>query len=88
MTKYFCPCCGYDTLTVEPPGTYDICPICFWEDDPFQYNDPTFTGGANRVSLVQGQMNFENYGVCDKDMAKDVVKPTETNKRNPTWKKF
>ena len=88
MVKYFCPCCGYDTLTEEPPGTYDICPICFWEDDPIQYKDPVFKGGANRVSLIQGQMNFEKFDACEKDMTKNVVKPTKNNKRNPTWKKY
>jgi hypothetical protein len=26
-----CPCCGYYTL--DGRGGYDICPVCFWEDD-------------------------------------------------------
>jgi hypothetical protein len=30
--KYTCPCC-YKTLGEEPPDTYEICEICFWEDD-------------------------------------------------------
>ncbi|MEV5113035.1 hypothetical protein MRBL20_001149 [Peribacillus frigoritolerans] len=34
--KYTCPCCGYKTLDEEPPGTYDICSICFCEDDGVQ----------------------------------------------------
>ncbi|MGE7024447.1 CPCC family cysteine-rich protein [Solibacillus cecembensis] len=25
--------CGYRAFDDEPPGTYDICKICFWEDD-------------------------------------------------------
>jgi len=33
-------------------------------------------------------MNFEKFGACEKDMAKNAVKPTKTNKRNPTWKKY
>jgi len=28
---YSCPCCGY--LTLPERGAYDICPVCFWEDD-------------------------------------------------------
>jgi len=32
-STYPCPCCGYLVFT-EPPGSYDICSICFWEDDP------------------------------------------------------
>ena len=27
-TRYACPCCGYLTLPEEPPGTFDICPVC------------------------------------------------------------
>lgn len=28
-------CCGYKTLTKKPPGTYEICSICFWEMTTF-----------------------------------------------------
>ena len=31
--KYKCPCCGYFTL--DERGEYDICPVCFWEDDAY-----------------------------------------------------
>lgn len=34
--KYTCPCCGYKTLDEEPTDTYEICKICFWEDDETQ----------------------------------------------------
>ena len=30
--KYPCPGCGYLVFD-EPPGSYEICPICFGEDD-------------------------------------------------------
>ncbi|MDQ0194587.1 rubrerythrin [Paenibacillus wynnii] len=45
MTKFTCPCCGYKTLDEEPPGTYDICKICFWEDDGVQFDDPDMQAG-------------------------------------------
>lgn len=44
--NYTCPCCGYKTLDEEPPDTFDICRICFWEDDGVQFQDPDFEGGA------------------------------------------
>lgn len=59
--KYTCPCCGYRTLDFEPPGTYDICPICFWEDDGIQFKDPDYVGGANQSdSLRITQRRFLN----------------------------
>ena len=33
--RYQCLCCGYWTL--ESRGEYDICPVCFWEDDAYLY---------------------------------------------------
>ncbi len=41
------------TLEEEPPGTYEICSICYWEDDEVQFNDHDFEGRANEVSLRQ-----------------------------------
>lgn len=33
MGKFACPCCG--CLTLDERGGYDICPVCFWEDDAY-----------------------------------------------------
>ena len=41
---YTCPCCGYKTLEECSPGTFEICPICFWEDDNVQFEDPLYEG--------------------------------------------
>jgi len=40
LLRYPCPCCGYRTLISPPPGTYDICEVCFWEDDAGQFEYP------------------------------------------------
>ena len=64
---YPCPCCGQYTLTGKPPGTYLICRVCGWEDDPVQFDDPDYTGGANRVSLAEARENFRQYGASDPD---------------------
>lgn len=39
---YTCPCCGYKTLEECPPGTFEICPICHWEDDNVQFEEIPF----------------------------------------------
>jgi hypothetical protein len=60
--KFACPCCGYLTLLDRPPGTFDICPVCGWEDDDAQFNDPELSGGANQVSLREARANFHLIG--------------------------
>jgi hypothetical protein len=54
--NYPCRCCGYLTLDEEPPGTYNICQVCYWEDDSI--ND---AGGANVVSLNTARENFRKF---------------------------
>ena len=84
--KYTCACCGYKTLAAGSPGTYDICDICFWEDDPLQFEDPDYKIGANRVCLRQAQKNFINFGACEPDMTEHVRKPTQHDIKDPSWK--
>lgn len=63
---YPCPCCGY-LVFCRPPGSYDICPICDWEDDPVQLRWPDFAGGANHPSLIEAQGNYARFGASDAD---------------------
>lgn len=56
-----CPCCGCLTLEQAPPGTQDICPVCYWEDDPLQSADPLATDGPNRVSLRAARRNYQDF---------------------------
>ena len=70
-----CPCCGNKTLDKEPPGTYDICPVCFWEDDPIQFADPNSAGGANSPSLITARANYELFGACEEEMLDYVRAP-------------
>ncbi|WP_082172204.1 CPCC family cysteine-rich protein [Methylobacterium indicum] len=46
-----CPCCG--NLTIEDLGTYELCSVCGWEDDPIQSINPKYFGGANKDSLEE-----------------------------------
>ena len=63
MTDIPCPCCGFMTLEGEY-GSYAICPLCDWEDDPVQLANPTSEGGANKRSLLQlQQASIEKYPV-------------------------
>jgi len=73
--KYTCQCCGYKTLSEGTRDSYDICKVCFWEDDLVQNEDPEFEGGANVVSLRQAQRNFKLFGVSEVEYKNNVVKP-------------
>ena len=75
--KFKCPCCGYRTLSSEKRGSYEICPVCYWEDDKVQFVDPEYKGGANRVSLRQARANFKSFGACEPELVAKVRKPLE-----------
>jgi hypothetical protein len=60
--SFSCPCCQFLTLSNPSPGTFEICPVCNWEDDDVQYNNIDFKGGANVESLRQAWQNFKKFG--------------------------
>jgi hypothetical protein len=74
-TKYICPCCGLTTLTQKGPGTFEICPVCYWEDDNVQYEDPDYSGGANNVSLNQARINYKKFGAIEQRFIEQVRAP-------------
>jgi len=73
--NYACPCCGYLTLSEEPPGTFEICAVCFWEDDAVQFREPDETDGANTVSLRVARANFAEFGASERRFLDDVRPP-------------
>lgn len=75
--KYKCPYCGFYTFEHRPNGTYDICKVCFWEDDPTQLGDCNYKGGANGVSLLQAKANFLRFSACEERMIPYVREPKE-----------
>ncbi len=53
---YPCPSCGF-LVFGEPPGSYEICDLCGWEDDHVQLRHPGMKGGANGGSLKEYQQD-------------------------------
>ena len=70
-----CPCCR--CLTLAERGGYEICPVCFWEDDGQDEVDSlTVRGGPNAMlSLAQARANFATLGACDEQSIRNVRKP-------------
>lgn len=57
---FTCPCCGFPTLTAR--GYYQICPICFWEDEGQDDHDADEVAGLNSdYSLTEARKNFKKY---------------------------
>jgi hypothetical protein len=75
-SRYPCACCGFLTLDEQPPGTFAICPVCWWEDDGVQARDPGYAGGANEVSLRQARENFRRFGAAEARFSSKVRRPT------------
>jgi len=59
-----CRCCG--SLSINERGAYEICPVCFWEDDGLRELDRV--SGPNHMTLREGKKNFQRIGACSKDL--------------------
>ena len=70
-----CPCCGGRTL--DERGSYDICPVCFWEDDgQDDHNADVVRGGPNgTLSLTQARANYLRFAACEESMVGNVRPP-------------
>ncbi len=61
--EHLCPVCRKYSFIEK--GSYEICPVCGWEDDPVQHKDHCFYGGANKLSVNESQLKLwldENGG--------------------------
>ena len=56
ILKNSCPVCGY--LTLIERNIYDICGICFWEDDGIDDFEENNESGPNRMTLKEGRILF------------------------------
>lgn len=70
-----CPCCGCHTLVGR--GRFEICPVCFWEDDGQDDHDADVVrGGPNAdLSLIQARANYLRIGACDEPSVRSVRPP-------------
>jgi hypothetical protein len=77
-----CPCCR--NLTLGGRGGFEICPVCFWEDDGQDDQDASLArGGPNgTLSLVEARKNFLAYGACDESSKRNVRPPTPREQAN------
>ncbi len=70
-----CPCCGCKTICER--SAYEICPVCFWEDDG--QDDPNadeIWGGPNgALSLTDARANYRTIGASSERVKQFVRQP-------------
>jgi len=85
VARFPCPCCGHVVFD-EPPGSYEICGVCFWEDDNIQLRWPDYSGGANRLSLIESQANFVRFGAMEERFMANVRSPRLQEPLDEGWR--
>lgn len=74
--RYPCPCCGYFTYpSPEQKSAGFICPVCFWENDPFTVSDDEPSDSNHHISLREARGNFKAFGACEPSMLPHVRPP-------------
>lgn len=77
ILKYKCVCCGHRTLVYKNTLEHEICPVCFWENDPIQNKQPEYDGGSNNMSLVKARENYHKYGAISTEFIRYVRAPNK-----------
>jgi uncharacterized Zn finger protein (UPF0148 family) len=74
-----CPVCGETII----PEEGEICPVCGWEHDMAQLEDPDLTGGANEMSLNQYRKWFASQRAKNPkfNWDKDHIHPSKIDRK-------
>lgn len=70
MGEHLCPICGKHTFPEY--DSYEICPICGWEDDGLQYKRPDYAGGANPLSQNEYRKQWQERQAKSKGDAQNA----------------
>ena len=72
---YRCPCC--DCLTLCGRAGYEICRVCYWEDDgqASPDADEVRCGPNGSLSLTQARENYRRIGATDARFVSSVRRP-------------
>lgn len=74
-----CVCCGYKTI--DERADYEICPVCFWENDALDISELYTPSGANHgLTIKEGRVNYREFGACKIDFIGNVRPPKDEEK--------
>lgn len=74
MSKLPCQVCGY--FTIREHGSFECCPVCFWEEDGLYDDSNEVRGGPNgSLSLAEAIANYKRFGAIEERLAEHVRPP-------------
>jgi len=79
-----CPCCGYKTLPER--GHYDLCPVCWWEDDGDI--EPWQISGPNGQTLLEAQQQYLSETRPYRRRPGKVRPPRRREARDSGWQPY
>ena len=64
-------------MTLESLATYEICAVCYWDDDGQSGDeaDEVFGGPNGSLSLTQARRNFREFGAIERRFVSKVRPP-------------
>lgn len=65
-----CVCCGYLSLEAPRQG-WDVCHVCFWEDDGTKGLDAV--SAANHLTLREARLSFQHCGAVTPELQRCVL---------------
>ncbi len=65
-----CKCCGANCI--QESGNYEICSICFWEDDGI--SDENTYSNVNHLTLKEAKANYRKFKACSIEFVNHVDK--------------
>jgi hypothetical protein len=85
-----CACCGGKTLEYIDENHsrvgHDICPVCGWQDDHAQNDEPDLDGGANFISLNEAKKALAEGK--DPRVVKAEAKRKKYGRKKAPWEKY
>ncbi|MDB5345215.1 MAG: hypothetical protein JWP89_3592 [Schlesneria sp.] len=84
MAKWTCFICGHKTL--DSRCDWDICPVCFWEDDTYVDENQDESSPANGdMRVSEAQANYIVHGCCCLAVLSHVRAPKRDEALDPDW---
>lgn len=83
MTNITCFVCGH--ITLGERCDWEICPVCFWEDDVLVSSQDESSSANSGMKVSEAQANYILYRACDESSKEHVRPPKENEPLDPAW---